>query len=131
MAYEYLDNLGLSDEDKQRLRHLGAATPAALLSRIQYSPESRQKLADYLGGEDKVRSVEVALESLTEGVRREPLAPFKPALGALDTGDLGERADSRPKLDELIREIQNLRNAGKDAEAEEKASQLRQLLKQR
>lgn len=128
MAYEYLDNLGLSDEDKRKLKVLGATTAAALLSRIQYSAESRKKLADYLGGEEKISAVEEALHSL--GASRPPLPPFTPGLGALDPGENAESANSRSKQDALIIEIQNLRRAGADAEAEEKASQLRQLLKQ-
>src|SRR5262245_21876606 len=130
MAYEYLENLGLTDEDKKKLRVLGAATPAALLSRIQYSREARQKFVDYLGGEAKVSAIESALQSLNEGTRREPLPPFKPGLGALDPGETTELESSQVEHEALIREIQKLRSAGADAEAEEKASQLRKLLKQ-
>jgi len=130
MAYEYLENLGLSDEDKQKLRALGAATPAALLSRIQYSPEARRKFVDYLGGEEKVSAIELALQSLSQAYQSEQLPPFKPGLGALDPAATTESQSSQARRDALIREIQTLRNAGADGEAEEKASELRQLLKQ-
>ncbi|HTZ33646.1 MAG TPA: hypothetical protein VMH31_14395 [Methylomirabilota bacterium] len=129
MAYEYLDNLELSDEDKNKLKALAAPTPAALLSRIEYSPESRKKLVDYLGSEDKINSIETALRSLG-GATRAPLPPFKPALGALEPAENADSSDSQSKVDALVHEIQNLRNAGATAEADEKAAHLRQLLKQ-
>jgi hypothetical protein len=130
MAYEYLDNLGLSGEDKKKLSALGAATPAALLSRIQYSPEARQRFVDYMGDEGKVRSIESALESSGAAKQQAPLPPFKPALGALDPGKTTESQNSQVKREALIREIQNLRSTGAEVEAEEKANELRQLLKQ-
>jgi hypothetical protein len=131
MAYEYLDQIGLSDEDKKKLKVLGAPTPASLLSRIEYSAESRQKFADYLGGEEKVSAIEAALRSLKGAATRDRLPPFKPGLGALDPGPAAEPSNAHAERDALIREIQDLRKAGALAEAEEKASHLRQLLKER
>jgi len=129
MAYEYLDQLGLTDDEKSKLRVLGAATPAALLSRIQYSPDARRKFADYIGSEARLEAIESALGGMTETSAQEPLPAFKPALGALDPGQLEGGENAQAQRDELVRQIQELRRTGATEAAEEKANQLRDLLK--
>jgi hypothetical protein len=59
----------------------------------------------------EVSTIESALQSLSEGPRREPLLPFKPGLGALDPGETTELQSSQAERDLLIREIRNLRKA--------------------
>jgi ATP phosphoribosyltransferase regulatory subunit HisZ len=108
-----------------------AGMASALLSRIQYSPEARQKFVDYLGDEAKVGAIEAALQSASAGTTHEKLSPFTPGLGALDPEQANEGQNSQAERDSLIREIQSLRSSGTDAEAEQKASKLRELLKQR
>lgn len=130
MAYEYLDNLGLADEDKQKLRTLAAATPAALLSRIRYGPESRQRFANLLGGDELVSRIETVLEKLAGNTLHSPLPPFHPGRGAIDPTEAPvSEKDVNERKDDLAKEIERLRDLGDEAQAEKKANELRSLLK--
>ena len=60
MAYEYLNHLAASDEEKAKLVTLAARSPAALVGMMQAAPEA---FSNYLG-EERARHIKRQLEEL-------------------------------------------------------------------
>jgi hypothetical protein len=120
MPYEYLSNLKLDPDTRNKLRALGALTPSALLSMMDRAPE---KFANYIG-EESITPVRQGLEqqiaksSGSDESKSKPLPPFTGATG----GRLPPRfRPARAKIaiqkrDELMDEISNLRNSGNDSD---------------
>ena len=134
MAYEYLQCLGLTEDEQAKVRSLGATTPVNLLSIIQYSPESRESFSTFLGSADNVRKLEAALESIVGPAKTQAGKPrFVPSLGALDPADQPkiEGGDTQGQRDHLVKEIEQLRRIGGQNQAyiAELESQLKDLLK--
>jgi len=78
---QFLDALPISESDRAKLRHLGASSPAALLSMRQANPDAFDK---YVGEELVKKVIPLLLETLSaEQLRQleEPL-PSRPGLGA-------------------------------------------------
>jgi hypothetical protein len=120
MPYEYLSNLNLDLDTRDKLRALGALTPSALLSMMDRAPD---KFASYIG-EDSITPVRQGLEqqiaqsSDSNESNSKPLPPFSAVTGGrLPPRFRPARAQfAIQKRDGLMNEISNLRNSGDDSD---------------
>ena len=77
MAYEYLKALVLTDEEEQKLRALGARTPAALLSMLEHAPEKFKKFLS----EETTERIHQILKRLVPDEEKAKLASSPPFRG--------------------------------------------------
>jgi hypothetical protein len=113
MAYEYLQELSLSEEQQAKLRALGLRSPASLLSRIQFDP---QKFSAFFG-EQETQRITPLLEAMVPAEEKTQLAqlpPFRGKFGAkIPPPDAsGVAAAASQKRDELMARIQMIRQSG-------------------
>src|SRR5919204_76544 len=115
MAYEYLKALSLSEQDEQKLRSLGARTPASLLSLIEHSPHKFVQLL----GEEQTARIQVVLRGLipeSEKAQLESLPAFRGKFGA--TVPSGKNpAESIARRDQLMRRIKMIRESNSSSPA--------------
>ena len=115
MAYEYLKALVLTEEEEQKVRALGARTPASLLSMLEHAPE---KFKAFLGEETTERGHQVLKELVPEEekVKLASLPPFRGQFGAVvvppEAQSQPAAADAKSRRDKLVKQIQFLRNSG-------------------
>lgn len=130
MAKEFLKDLPISEEERQKLASLGASTPLALLSLRKASPEAFDRHV----GADRAAAVAEALEGLLSEEDKVRLrAPFTPK------GKFGARLSPAPqkleptfdlaKREQLFRELESLRRQNQTAQRDQRISEIEAALK--
>ncbi|MBZ5524486.1 MAG: hypothetical protein LAP21_19785 [Acidobacteriia bacterium] len=129
MAYEYLKNLDFPGEIQNVLQRLGARTPGALLSMLEYS---RDKFVRILGDEQTARLHDALLKIVPaeEREKLKDLPEFKPYMGAMLPPEVesAQNASARNQRDQLMDEIKSLRES--DDQTPDKAKKLEGLEQQ-
>jgi hypothetical protein len=131
MAFDYLKGLGLPDDVEAKVRSLGASTPAALLSMCEHS---RDKFTRFLGEEQTNRLYDALVKIVPQEERDKlkALPYFKPRMGALRPPDpaSAQNQAAAQKRDELMKDIQGLRESGDDSpQTRERLQNLKQQLR--
>ncbi|MBB5055472.1 hypothetical protein HDF16_000141 [Granulicella aggregans] len=109
MAYEYIDKLGVGASTCEKLRSLGVATPHALLSKLEFSPEDSVKFLGRVEFEQVVR--ELKGQGAAEADYGE-LPPFRPSLGARFAEASPASLHERDQRNAISAEIAALRKSG-------------------
>ena len=129
MAFEYLIELPVSDAVREKLRALGARTPAALLSLLEYTPDRFKQVL----GAETFSSVLGVLEKLVPQAERERIAAlpdFKPKFGAITRPKPSiQSVQATSRRDELAAQIRSLRSGEQSPEVQEKIEELEALLR--
>ncbi len=113
MAYEYLKELSLTDEQVAKLRSLGARSPSALLAMMEQAPE---KFARFVGEQESQR-IRTLLQTLVPEEEKNQLAelpPFQGKFGArvVPRDPPASAVAATRRRDELARRIQMIRESG-------------------
>lgn len=115
MSQDFLSCLDVDAQTQAKLRRLGTQSPAALLSRIDYSFD---QLAKYVGGTPKLDSIRQKLQSMIPAQEAGPPistgSPHEFARGALlpPRAEPAEEMAALAKRDELMQRIRQIRAAG-------------------
>ena len=129
MAFEYLIKLPVGDSVREKLRALGARTPAALLSLLEYAPDRFKQVL----GAETFSSVFAVLEKLVPQAERERMAAlpdFRPKLGAISRPKPSiQSLQATTRRDELAAQIRTLRSGEQSPEVQEKIEELEALLR--
>ena len=133
MAYEYLADLGLTEEEQSKLKKLGTATAAGLLARIRHNDQSQRAFAQFFG-EARAKTLEEALNDyvVQHGGAEAPLPSFEPSFGALVEEDANKDKRDPQKEAEykvLVVEIERLRRDGQSDSARSRMKDLERRLK--
>ena len=130
MNYPYLDQLPLSEDDRNKLLTLAAPTPAALLGLIQANPPGFRQFFGEASSDRLVSQLEQMLDAQQRLLLQAPVQR-RPALGAVisrrapalkaPSYDLAER-------DCLFEELQKLRQQNGSPQTKQRIKQLEETL---